>query len=141
MLQSWQDVSARAQIISSVTLVKIIAPYVCIYGKKESFCNVHLCKVSKVFHLYLCSFDAFNNTEWGIAGNIFSFDEIFLCCNVSCCEPRTARTRLSFRRLILLGSLMTAAIVTARGKHTKSETSHLKTHPEQWEKGVGEFTN
>ena len=106
--------------------------------QKGIICNVNLCKV---FHLYFCPFDAFNNTEWGIAGNIFSFDEIFLCCNVSCCEPRTARTRLSFRRLILLGSLMTAAIVTARGKHTKSETSHLKTHPEQWEKGVGEFTN
>ena len=37
LLQSWQDVSSRAQFISSMTLVKIIAPYVCIYGKTESF--------------------------------------------------------------------------------------------------------
>ena len=46
-----------------------------------------------------------------------------------------------FQKINFVGSLMTAAIATARGKHTKSETSHLKTHPEQWEKGVAEFTN
>ena len=46
-----------------------------------------------------------------------------------------------FQKINFVGSLMTASIATARGKHTKSETSHLKTRSEQWEKGVGEFTN
>ena len=98
-----------------------------------------------VFH-FVCIivlFDAFNKTQSGeVAGNIFSRLMKYFCVVMfRVAALWTARTRLSFRRLILLGSLMTAAIATARGKHTKSETSHLKTHPEQWEKGVAEFTN
>ena len=78
--------SSLAQIISFTTLVSLIAPYVCIYGKKG---NNHLQFVQNVSMYFVCCiivlFDAFSNAE--VAGNIFSFDEIFLCCNVSCGPP------------------------------------------------------
>ena len=78
--------SSLAQIISFTTLVMLIAPYVCIYGKNLTIIR-NLCKLYH-FVCIIVLFDAFNETQSGeVAGNIFSFDEIFLCCNVSCGPP------------------------------------------------------
>ena len=50
--------------------------------KDQSFATCANCIVSFVSLFFL---DAFNKTQSGeVAGNIFSFDEIFLCCNASC---------------------------------------------------------
>ena len=77
--------SSLAQIISFTTLVMLIAPYVCIYGKKETIIRIHLCKLYFVCIIVLFLMLLTQSGE--VAGNIFSFDEIFLCCNVSCGPP------------------------------------------------------
>ena len=126
MTSRFVDVSSSAQIISSMTLVRLIAPYVCINGKRRKICVVHLCKLSIAFRLYL---DIFNITMMGPGkcSHLMKYFCVVMFHVASPDRPDPAQ----FQKINFVGSLMTGAIATARGKHTKSETSHLKTRSEQ----------
>ena len=96
--------------------------------KEEKFALFICANYSKHF-VCILPFDIFNITMmWqGKCSHLMKYFCVVMFHVASPDRPDPAQ----FQKINFVGSLMTGAIATARGKHTKSETSHLKTRSEQ----------